>query len=83
MSKTESALNADQCAHLMEALERFGDIHMYGLQKPRISAIKACAKSAFIIELCEILGLELDEGAKHNATPLDLRPFKGDCTNVA
>lgn len=69
--KTIATLNCDQVAWIKDALRRHAEV--CALPYPRISRAKEVADTAFIMELCEILGLLMDDAAVANALPRELR----------
>lgn len=79
----QTFLNADQVAWIKDALDRRD--YMKSPRFPRISRIAAMADAAFMLELSEIIGAKMDDNAKHNATPIELRPdcCQGEAVNVA
>ena len=81
--KTLTTLTCDQVAWIKDALDRRD--FTKSKRFPRISRIEQMADAAFMLELCEILGVTMGDDAKHNATPRELRPAccQGDAINVA
>lgn len=69
--KCSRVLNCDEMAWLLDVFHRYDYIKKGGFAS--ISRMLEFRKCSAILEIMEILNLEMDEEARHNLTPGELR----------